>query len=151
MRKLRILVAPLDWGLGHATTLLCFGLPVVAFQRFLPDAVQSLSTSLMQIHRDLEEASWICGRGHAATIVAIVLPLARPALISTSTLLFILAIRELGSTLFLYTSLTMPMAMLLLQYFESGNISMTAAFCIVQIVLLLLATLGARMLTGKKI
>lgn len=134
---------------GLYGTIWILALALVA--RFLPDAVQSLSTSLMQIHRDLEEASWICGRGYAATIAAIVLPLSRPGLISTSTLLFILAIRELGSTLFLYTSLTMPMAMLLLQYFESGNISMTAAFCIVQIGLLLIATLGARMLSGKRI
>jgi hypothetical protein len=30
----------LAWGLGHATTLFAFGLPIVLFQRFLPDAVQ---------------------------------------------------------------------------------------------------------------
>jgi High-affinity nickel-transport protein len=28
------------WGLGHATTLFAFGLPIVLFERFLPDAVQ---------------------------------------------------------------------------------------------------------------
>ena len=28
------------WGLGHATTLFAFGLPVVLFERFLPDLVQ---------------------------------------------------------------------------------------------------------------
>ena len=31
--------------------------------RFMPDTVKALSTSLMQIHRELEEAAWICGRG----------------------------------------------------------------------------------------
>jgi ABC-type nickel/cobalt efflux system permease component RcnA len=30
----------LAWGAGHATTLLAFGLPVVLFERSLPDAVQ---------------------------------------------------------------------------------------------------------------
>jgi len=30
----------LAWGLGHATTLVVFGLPVVLFRRFLPEAVQ---------------------------------------------------------------------------------------------------------------
>src|SRR5512135_2613585 len=30
----------LAWGLGHATTLFLFGLPVVLYERFLPRAVQ---------------------------------------------------------------------------------------------------------------
>ncbi len=104
--------------------------------RFMPDTVKALSTSLMQIHRELEEASWICGRGLLATIRSIVLPLARPGVIAAMTLLFILAIRELGSSLFLYTSNTMVMAVLLLDYYEGGNIGITAAFSIVQTVLL---------------
>ena len=41
------------------------------------------------------------------------------------TLLFVLAIRELGSSLFLYTSNTMVMAVLLLDYYEGGNVGIT--------------------------
>jgi len=52
------------------------------------------------------------------------------------TLLFILAIRELGSSLFLYTSNTMVMAVLLLDYYEGGNVGITSAFSLVQTVLL---------------
>ena len=33
--------------------------------RFMPDTVKALSTSFLQIHRELEEAAWVCGRGHA--------------------------------------------------------------------------------------
>ncbi len=50
------------------------------------------------------------------------------------TLLFVLAIRELGSSLFLYTSDTTVMAVLLLDYYEGGNIGKTAAFSLVQTV-----------------
>jgi iron(III) transport system permease protein len=56
--------------------------------------------------------------------------------IAAMTLLFILAIRELGSSLFLYTSNSMVMAVLLLDYYEGGNLGITAAFSIVQMVLL---------------
>ena len=104
--------------------------------RFMPDTIKALSTSLMQIHRELEEAAWICGSGLLGTIRTIVLPLARPGVIAAMTLLFILAIRELGSSLFLYTSKTMVMAVLLLDYYEGGNIGITAAFSLVQTVLL---------------
>ena len=104
--------------------------------RFMPDTIKALSTSLLQIHRELEEASWICGKGLLGTIRTIVLPLARPGVIAAMTLLFILAIRELGSSLFLYTSNTMVMAVLLLDYYEGGNVGITAAFSLVQTVLL---------------
>jgi len=92
--------------------------------RFMPDTVKALSTSFLQIHRELEEAAWVCGKGTLATIGTIVLPL------------FVLSIRELGSSLFLYTSNTMVMSVLLLDYYEGGNVGKTAAFSLVQTVLL---------------
>src|SRR5437764_2123687 len=104
--------------------------------RFMPDTIKALSTSLLQIHRELEEASWLCGKGLLGTIRLIVLPLARPGVIAAMTLLFILAIRELGSSLFLYTSNTMVMAVLLLDYYEGGNVGITSAFSLVQTLLL---------------
>jgi iron(III) transport system permease protein len=104
--------------------------------RFIPDTVKSLSTSFLQIHKELEEAAWISGRGLLGTIRTIVLPLARPGVIASMTLLFVLAIRELGSSLFLYTSDTTVMAVLLLDYYEGGNTGKTAAFSLVQTALL---------------
>src|SRR4051794_11545558 len=104
--------------------------------RFMPDTVKALSTSFLQIHKELEEAAWICGRGVPGTIATVVLPLARPGVVASMTLLFVLAIRELGSSLFLYTSDTTVMAVLLLDYYEGGNTGKTAAFSLVQTALL---------------
>jgi iron(III) transport system permease protein len=115
--------------------------------RFMPDTVKSLSTSFLQIHRELEEAAWVCGRGMFGTIRTIVLPLASPGVIAAMTLLFVLAIRELGSSLFLYTSNTMVMSVLLLDYYEGGNLGKTAAFSLVQMVLLGVLIGGANWLT----
>jgi len=115
--------------------------------RFMPDTVKSLSTSFLQIHRELEEAAWVCGKGMLGTIATIVLPLARPGVIASMTLLFVLSIRELGSSLFLYTSDTMVMSVLLLDYYEGGNIGKTAAFSLVQTVLLGLLIGGANWLS----
>ena len=115
--------------------------------RFMPDTVKALSTSFLQIHRELEEAAWVCGRGMLGTIRTIVLPLARPGVIASMTLLFVLAVRELGSSLFLYTSNTMVMSVLLLDYYEGGNIGKTAAFSIVQTILLGVLIGGANWLS----
>ena len=115
--------------------------------RFMPDTVKSLSTSFLQIHRELEEAAWVCGSGMLRTIRTIVLPLASPGVIAAMTLLFVLAIRELGSSLFLYTSNTMVMSVLLLDYYEGGNLGKTAAFSLVQTVLLGVLIGGANWLS----
>jgi iron(III) transport system permease protein len=115
--------------------------------RFIPDTVKSLSTSFLQIHRELEEAAWVCGKGMLGTIRTIVLPLARPGVVASMTLLFVLAIRELGSSLFLYTSNTMVMSVLLLDYYEGGNLGKTAAFSLVQMVLLGVLIGGANWLS----
>ncbi len=117
--------------------------------RFMPDTVKSLSTSFLQIHRELEEAAWVCGKGTLATIRTVVLPLARPGVIASMTLLFVLAIRELGSSLFLYTSNTMVMSVLLLDYYEGGNVGKTAAFSLVQTVLLAVLIGGANYLSRR--
>jgi iron(III) transport system permease protein len=104
--------------------------------RFMPDTVKALSTSFLQIHKELEEAAWISGRGTLSTIATIVLPLARPGVVASMTLLFVLSVRELGSSLFLYTSDTTVMAVLLLDYYEGGNTGKTAAFSLVQTAIL---------------
>jgi iron(III) transport system permease protein len=118
---------------GLYGTLWILALAFIA--RFMPDTVKVLATSLMQIHRELEEAAWLCGKRTLGTIGSIVLPLARPGVIAAMTLLFILSVRELGSSLFLYSSRTMVMAVLLLDYYNQ-NINITAAFSLVQTVLL---------------
>src|SRR6476469_6356310 len=56
--------------------------------RFMPDTMKSLSTSFLQIHRELEEAAWVRGKGRIGTIRTIVLPLARPGTVAAMTLLF---------------------------------------------------------------
>ena len=119
---------------GLYGTLWILALAFIA--RFIPDTVKALSTSLLQIHRELEEAAWLCGRSMLSTIFTVVLPLARPGVAAAMTLLFILSTRELGSSLFLYSSGSMVMSVQLLNYYEGGNLSITAAYSLVQVVLL---------------
>jgi len=39
----------LAWGLGHATTLFAFGLPIVLYRSYLPDAVQTAAETLIGV------------------------------------------------------------------------------------------------------
>jgi iron(III) transport system permease protein len=121
--------------------------------RFLPDTLKVLGGSMGQIHPELEEASRVCGSGILRTIGRVVVPLTAPGLISAMSLLFILSIRELGSSLFLFTNGTIVMPVLLLDFYEGGDTGATAAFSVVQAVLLLvvlgIANLLARIVTRR--
>ncbi|MFO1311604.1 MAG: iron ABC transporter permease [Burkholderiales bacterium] len=135
----------LPGGLYGTTSILA-----IAFvARFLPDTMKTLSSSLVQIHRELEEASWICGRGLLATIRKVVVPLTWPGILSGMTLLFVLSIRELGSSLFLYTSDSIIMSVLLLDFWEGGSIGVSAAFSVFQSALLFLIVGGASRLSAR--
>jgi len=59
---------------GLYGTLWILALAFIA--RFMPDTVKALSTSFLQINRELEEAAWVCGPGMLRTLRTIVLPLA---------------------------------------------------------------------------
>jgi iron(III) transport system permease protein len=128
-------------------------LPLAYVARFLPDAVKSMSTSLRQIHTDLEEASWISGVTRLATIRSVVLPLAGPGLMAAMTLLFVLSVREYGSALFLTNSRTVVASVLLLEFYETANVGTTAAFSLIFVAMFVAVTLIARMaaavLVGK--
>src|SRR5258708_33722992 len=86
---------------GLYGTLWILALAFVA--RFMPDTVKALSTSFMQIHKELEEAAWISGRGMLGTIRPIVLPLPPPRVVASMTPLLLLAVRQLGSSPLLFT------------------------------------------------
>ena len=105
--------------------------------RHIPDAVRVLSTSLTQVHRELEEAAWISGSGVLKTVRTIVLPLCKPGVLAMITLLFVLSVRELGTSIFLYTADTIVMAVVLLGLNDSGTIGTTAAFGLIQIAFLI--------------
>lgn len=112
--------------------------------RFLPDGVRAASATLVQIHEELEESARICGAPFLATVRKVVVPLAKPGLVSSALLLFTLSVRELGATVFLYTSGSMTMSVQILQQWEGGRWGPTAALALLQSALLLVFTLAGR-------
>lgn len=68
---------------------------------FLPQAVGSLRTSLLQVPRSLEEAGRSLGRGPLAVFQTVTLPLVRPGLLAGAALVFLTTMKELQATLIL--------------------------------------------------
>ncbi len=68
---------------------------------FLPQAVGAVRASLLQIHPSLEETARSLGRRSVQVFVTITLPLVRPGIVASASLVFLTAMKELPATLIL--------------------------------------------------
>src|SRR5690625_3724140 len=68
---------------------------------YLPFGIRPLTSTFIQIGKDLEEASFISGAGFLRTLRRIVTPLALPGIISGWTLMAVMFIRELDLSVIL--------------------------------------------------
>lgn len=81
--------------------------------RFLPYGLRAVTSTIVQIHQELEEASRVCGGGFLITMRRIIFPLMRPGLVAGWILLATIFMREFSLSLFLYTPSSEPVGPLL--------------------------------------
>jgi len=117
----------------------------------LPNGVQGISANLVQIDRSLEEAAAACGGSVPQIVSAFILPLLRPGIASVFFLLFIVTIREIGPSLFLYNSGTVVMSVQVLSSWEVGDLGGAAALSLLQSVLLTAVVLFGRYILGLRL
>jgi iron(III) transport system permease protein len=94
--------------------------------RFLPYGLRAVTSTIVQIHAELEEASRAAGADTWTTFRRIVFPLMRPGVIAGWILLATLFMREFSLSLFLYSPSSEPVGPLL--YFlwldgQAGNVA----------------------------
>lgn len=98
--------------------------------RFLPYGMRSSEAAVEQVSRELEESARVCGSGWLRTFRTVVVPLIAPGLLAGGTLMFIAMMRELSSSILLYTQPTIVNAVLLVDMWEGGEIELLAAFAV---------------------
>lgn len=77
---------------------------VISFvTRFMPYGMRSCSTSMIQIHRELEEASLASGATWLQTFRRVFIPLLRPGLLAGGIFVALLSVRELSSAALLWS------------------------------------------------
>ena len=127
-------------GIGLLWAYVRFPLPVIAtiwilligyITRFLPYGLRSMTATIVQIHRELEEASQISGGGFAVTFRKILLPLMKPGFLGGWILLATIFIREFSLSVFLYTPASEPIGPLLYHLWLDGLHGRMAALGVV--------------------
>jgi iron(III) transport system permease protein len=89
--------------------------------RFLPYGLRYNTTSMLQIHKELEESAAMSGASWATTFRRIILPLLKPGLVAGWIYIVIVSIRELSSSILLYSPGTEVISILIWELWENGQ------------------------------
>ncbi len=117
--------------------------------RFMPYGLRYNTTSMMQIHRELEESAAMCGASWTTTFRRIVLPLLKPGLVAGWIYVMIVSIRELSTSILLYSPDTRVVSIVIWELWENGQYVELSALGVMFILSLFILVLIARWL-GRK-
>jgi iron(III) transport system permease protein len=118
--------------------------------RFMPQGFSSISTSLQQVHPDLEESALVSGASRVRAATEVTMPLIRSSIISAMLLLLILSMRELSAAIFLFTSDTRVLSVVIFDFWDSGLFGRAAAASLLYSALLGVVAIFARRYLGAK-
>jgi iron(III) transport system permease protein len=114
--------------------------------RFLPYGLRTMTSTVVQLHDDLPDASMTCGAGFWATFRRIVLPLLRPGFIAGWIILATIYLREFSTSIFLYSPGAEPVGPLLYHFYVDGNLGpMCSLGVIVSVICLILIIIARRL------
>lgn len=121
--------------------------------RFMPYGMRYSVSSLTQISGELEESAAVSGATWLQTGRRIVLPLMTPGLVAGWIYIVIVSIRELSSSILLYSPGNEVLAIVIFQFYEKGEMPAISALGVVLVAALVLlvtvayklgATIGLR-------
>ena len=119
-------------------------LSIAYLTRFFPQGYRAVASSISQIHEDLENAARVAGASRLQTIRRITLPLVRGGVVSSAFIMLVLSIRELTASLFLYTTTTRTLAIVIYEKYITGSWAAVASISLIFTASLALITLAGR-------
>ena len=117
--------------------------------RFMPYGLRFNTTSMLQIHKELEESAAMSGASWGTTFYRIVLPLLKPGLVAGWIYIMIVSIRELSSSILLYSPGTEVVSIIIWELWENGQYVELSALGVLFILLLFVLVMIAQAV-GKK-
>jgi iron(III) transport system permease protein len=106
--------------------------------RFLPYGMRYSASSLTQISRELEESAEVSGASWLQSVRRIVLPLMVPGFMAGWIYIVIVSIRELSSSILLYSPGNEVLSIVIFQLYEKGEMTTVSALSVVLVVTLVI-------------
>ncbi|HET7362131.1 MAG TPA: iron ABC transporter permease [Burkholderiales bacterium] len=114
--------------------------------RFMPYGLRYNTTSMLQIHKELEESAAMSGASWTTTFWRIILPLLKPGLLAGWIYIVIVSIRELSSSILLYSPGTEVVSIVIWELWENGQYVELSALGVMLILALFALVLAAQWL-----
>jgi iron(III) transport system permease protein len=131
----------------YGTLLILF---IAYVTRYMPYGMRYASASLMQVSGELEESATMSGATWKDTFRRIVLPLMAPGILAGWLYVFIVSVRELSSSILLYSQDTRVLSVTIWELWENGRAGVLSALGVVM-VLTLMALVGLIYKLGGRI
>ena len=110
-----------------AIMIICFTM------RDLPTAYATVAPSFLQIGKEIDQSARVSGASWWRTMLSIVVPIARPALVTCYLIVFISFIKEYASAVFLYAPGNEIIGTTMLSTWAKGEVGPVAALSVVQL------------------
>jgi iron(III) transport system permease protein len=114
---------------------------VVSYVAF---ATRLMNSAIIQVHKELEQAAYVCGASPTRTLLAITLPLIFPAFAAGWVWVAVHALRGFSIPLMLSSKNNEVLAVMLWNYWDQGLVSTAAALGVLLILVLIPLTLVMR-------
>jgi iron(III) transport system permease protein len=144
---LAIMICYLHVGSGIYGTL---WIMLIAYAtRFMPYGMRYSATSMLALHKELEESAAMSGASWRVTFGRIVLPLLKPGLIAGWIYIVIVSVRELSSSILLYSPGSEVVSIMIWEYWQNGQYVELSALGVMLIAALFCFVLAAQ-LVGRR-
>ncbi|MPZ77238.1 MAG: ABC transporter permease subunit [Deltaproteobacteria bacterium] len=117
--------------------------------RYLPYGMRACSSSMLQIKKELEEASEASGAKWLSTFRRVILPLLAPGFVAGWIYVITHSFRELSTSIMLYRSGTEVISIVLFELWDGGQYPQLAALGMVLIAILVAISLIARAIGAR--
>lgn len=117
---------------------------------YLPFSTRTLSASIIQIHKELEEAGRVSGATSATVFSRIVIPLMLPTMAGVAIWVAVHAMRELSMALMLNSTTNNVISFLIWAHWEAGDLRQASTLGVMLILIMLAMTFGGRYLATRR-
>jgi iron(III) transport system permease protein len=117
--------------------------------RFMPYGMRYATTSMLALHKELEDSAAMSGASWRMTFQRIILPLLKPGLIAGFIYIVIVSVRELSGSILLYSPGSEVVSIMIWEYWQNGQYVELSALGVMLIVVLLCFVLAAQ-LVGRR-
>ena len=117
--------------------------------KYIPYGIRAASASMIQINKELEEASLTAGGTWFQTFRKIILPLLMPGFTAGWIYISIIALRELSTSILLYSYNSTVLSIMAFDLWEGGQYTYVCALGVLMVMLLVAMAAIARKLGAK--